>query len=102
MPARWARYLAGLWGDPMIYKNKEHTFVIYKGKVVPSEWVLRKKVQPLSMALTVTLEAPAAVLTTTETPAASRYVRLGLSDRTKHVALINATVNGSAVVLAEP
>lgn len=83
-----------------MFKRKEHTFVIYNGKVTSPEWVFRKMGQKLTMALGVTLEAPAAVLTTTDTPAASRHARLVLSDGTEH-ALANATINGSTVKLAE-
>lgn len=84
----------------MFFKGKEHTFVIYNGKVTSPEWVFRKLTQPLSRALGVKLEAPAAVLTTTNTPAAAHQVRLVLSDGTEH-ALANATINGSTVELAE-
>lgn len=83
----------------MLIKGKEHTFVIYNGKVVPPEWLFRKPGQKLSMAQGVTLAAPAAVLTLTDTPAASRHVRLVLSDGTEH-ALVNATIKGSTVELA--
>lgn len=84
----------------MFFKGKEHTFVIYNGKVVPPEWLFRKPEQPISMALAATLAAPAVVLTTTATPAAAHQLRLVLSDGTEH-ALANATINGSTVELAE-
>lgn len=83
-----------------MFKRKEHTFVIYNGKVTSPEWVLRKMGQKISKALGVTLAAPAAVLTTTDTPAAAHHVRLVLSDGTEK-ALANATINGSTVELAE-
>jgi hypothetical protein len=83
----------------MFYKGKEHTFVIYNGKVTPPEWLFRKMGQKLSTALGVTLAAPAVVLTETDTPAAARHVRLVLSDGTEHQ-LANATINGSTVELA--
>lgn len=78
----------------MFFKNKEHTFVIYNGKVTSPEWLLRK----LRLGLGVTLAAPAAVLT--KAPAAEQAVRIVLSDGTEHN-LANATINGSTVKVAE-
>jgi hypothetical protein len=83
-----------------MFKRKEHTFVIYNGIITSAEWVFRKMGQKIRMALGVTLAAPAAVLIKTETPAAAHHVRLVLNDGTEH-ALVNATVNGSTVELAE-
>lgn len=84
----------------MFFKGKEHTFVIYNGKVTSPEWVFRKLGQEISKALGVKLAAPAAVLTPTDTSAAAHHVRVVLSDGTEH-ALANATIKGSTVELAE-
>lgn len=84
----------------MFFNGKEHTFVIYGGKVTSPEWVFRKMGQKIRMALGVTLAAPAAVLTKTDISAAAHQPRLVLSDGTEH-ALANATINGSTVKLAE-
>lgn len=84
----------------MFFKGKEHTFVIFNGKVTSPEWVFRRMGQKISKALGVTLVAPVAVLSETDTPAAAHHVRLVLSDGTEH-ALANATINGSTVLLAE-
>lgn len=84
----------------MIFNGKEHTFVIYNGKVTSAEWLFRKMGQKVTKALAVTLEPPAAVLTQTDTSAAAHQLRLVLSDGTEH-ALANATLNHSTVELAE-
>lgn len=84
----------------MFFNGKEHTFVIYNGKVTSPEWVFRRAGQKISKALGVTLVAPAAVLSETDTSAAAHQVRLVLSDGTEH-ALANATIKGSTVELAE-
>ena len=86
----------------MFFKGKEHTFVIYNGKVTSPEWVFRKlgHAGDLVAALAVTLAAPAAVLSQAQIPADQPTVRLVLSDGTEH-ALANATIKGSTVELAE-
>lgn len=86
----------------MFFKGKEHTFVIYGGKVTSAEWVFRKLGQAgnLVAGMAVTLAAPAAVLSQVQIPADQPVVRLVLSDGTEH-ALANATINGSTVELAE-
>lgn len=80
----------------MFFKGKEHTFVIYNGIVTSAEWVFRK----LRIGWGVTLAAPAAVAAKTEYPAHLEPVRLVLSDGTER-ALVNVTINGSTVELAE-
>lgn len=79
----------------MIFNGKEHTFVIYNGKVTTPQALLRK----LLLGHAVTLEAPAAVLTRSEYPAGTQPVSLVLSDGTEYK-LTNATINGSTVELA--
>lgn len=80
----------------MIYNNKEHTFVIYRGIVTTPQALFRK----LRLGLAVTLEAPAAVLTKREYSASQQPVCLVLSDGTEKP-LANATINGGTVELAE-
>ena len=84
----------------MFFKGKEHTFVIYNGKVTSPEWVFRRAGQKISKALGVTLVAPAAVLSETDTSVAAHQVRLVSSDGSEY-ALANATIKGSTVELAE-
>lgn len=79
-----------------MFKRKEHTFVIYNGIITAAEWVFRKQ----RIGLAITLEAPAAVLTKVEFPADLLPARLVLSDGTER-RLVNATINGSTVELAE-
>lgn len=85
----------------MIYKNKKHTFVIYKGIVTLPEWVFRRsrQVSDLVAGMNAALVAPAVTLTPAQIPADQPAVRLVLSDGTEH-ALANATINGSTVELA--
>ena len=78
-------------------KDKEHTFVIYNGIVTAAAWVFRR---PRLLGWAASLEAPAVVLTSVEYPADLLPVRLVLSDGTER-RLVNATINGSAVELAE-
>ena len=80
----------------MFFKGKEHTFVIYNGKVTSPEWLLRK----LRLGLGVTLAAPAAVLSKAPYAAHVQPVRLVLSDGTEYN-LANAIINGSTVKVAE-
>lgn len=82
----------------MIFKGKEHTFVIYNGRVTPPEWVFRKFKLTTGWALA--LAAPAVVATKHNMDEDQQAVRLVLSNGTERK-LANATINGSTVELAE-
>lgn len=80
----------------MFFKGKEHTFVIYDGKVTPPEWLFRRI--KVTAAWAITLAAPAAQLSKYNLGAEAQPARLVLSDGTEKP-LANATINGSTVEL---
>lgn len=82
----------------MFFKGKEHTFVIYNGRVTSPEWVFRKF--KLTRGWALTLAAPAVVATKHNMDEDQPAARLVLSDGTERK-LANASINGSTVELAE-
>lgn len=79
----------------MIYKNKEHTFVIYNGIVTTPQAVLGRR----CVAYHVSLNAPAANMTRVDIDIGVKLPRLVLNDGKKRP-LANVTINGSTVELA--